>query len=398
MGVKAPVFRAWYFDGQTANKHPAQVTPTAQGLVIRFKNGQQQQWPYTSIHLADTGRGKGPVRLERTTGDKKQPITEQLMIEEAAFLERVEAVAPASLGTFWSRPQHARARRLLLWVSVFIIPFLLYGVWSVAIPALADQVTENVPPEWEVKLGDTVFEQLFPKPPREPTEAEQALLTPITDRLLATVPDQPYPFRIYIHPSRQVNALALPGGIVVLFQGLVNRSASPEELAGVMAHEFQHVLQRHSTRGIIRQLASGTLLALMVGDANGVMNTVLRTAGELDSLRFSRSMENEADREGMKMMIAARIDPDGMVRIYRKLEEQEKEMLSFAAGEDGDVPEWMEYLSTHPAAADRVKLLETLSRNAGSEPEPLLPEQDWTVMHKNKKPKTTTQQPARPEQ
>ena len=67
------------------------------------------------------------------------------------------------------------------------------------------------------------------------------------------------------------------------------------------------------------------------------------------------------------------------------------------AYEEGEVPEWMEYLSTHPAAGDRVKMLEKMSRNSGSSPEPLLPGKDWTVMHRNKKPETTTQQPAKQE-
>lgn len=393
MGTKPPVFRAWYFDGRTANKHPAQVQPTAQHLVLRFKSGHQILWPYADIRLTPAGKGKTSTHLERIARDTPQPITEQLLIEDATFLERVEQVAPEQLGSFWSRPKHASSRRLLLWLAAICIPFLLYGVWTVAIPALSDQVAENVPPEWEAKLGQTVFDSMFQNTPQVPAGQQKQLMDAITERLLATVPDQPYHFRVYIHPSKQVNALALPGGIVVVFQGLLNQSASPEELAGVLAHEFQHVLRRHSTRGIIRQLASGTLLSLMVGDANSVMNTVLNTAGQLDSLRFSRSMETEADRSGMEMMIAARIDPKGMVRIFEKLQKEEREMLKAIQDKTGEAPEWMKYLSTHPAAQDRVKMLETLSQNAGSAPLPVLPDADWSVMHKRLQ--TTTQPKAK---
>ncbi|CCQ89574.1 putative Peptidase, family M48 [Nitrospina gracilis 3/211] len=389
MAANLGVFRAWYFDGRTANKHPVLICATAQSLTLRLKSGEAIEWPYPQIRLSPSGKGKSGVHLERTTGDPVQSVTEQLLVEDPTFLDRVEAIAPDALGSFWSRPKHASSRRILLWLAVVAIPFLLYGVWTLFIPAMADRVAENVPVEWEVKLGDTVHESLFRGSPPTAVGVQKKMLDAITQRLLATVPDQPYDFRVSIHPSNQINALALPGGIVVVFQGLVNQTESPEELAGVLAHEFQHVLRRHSTRGIIRQLASGMFLSMMVGDANGVMSGVLQTAGELDSLRFSRSMETEADREGMKMMVAARIDPQGMVRVFEKLEKEEKKLLAVVQSEEGEVPEWMQYLSTHPAAGNRVKMLEKMSGNADVSPEPIRLEADWNTLHKKS---TTTPQ------
>jgi beta-barrel assembly-enhancing protease len=77
--------------------------------------------------------------------------------------------------------------------------------------------------------------------------------------------NQPYDLRIYIWSEKGVKALALPGGVMLISQGLLNEAKSPEELAGVIAHEIQHVLLRHSTRGIIRNLTQSMLLALFVG-------------------------------------------------------------------------------------------------------------------------------------
>ncbi|MCF8719528.1 M48 family metallopeptidase [Nitrospina gracilis] len=395
MAATPAAFRAWYYDGRTANKHPVLIRATPQSLTLRFKNGQEIDWPYPQIRLSPSGKGKKSVHLERTTGDPAQSVTEQLLVEDTTFLEQVEAIAPNALGSFWSRPKHASSRRILLWLAVVAIPFLLYGVWTLAIPAMADRVAENVPVEWEVKLGDTVYESLFRGAPQTAVGTQKQMLDAISERLLATVPDQPYDFRVSIHPSNQINALALPGGIVVVFQGLLNQTESAEELAGVLAHEFQHVLHRHSTRGIIRQLASGMLLSMMVGDTNSVMSGVLQTAGELDSLRFSRSMETEADREGMKMIIAARIDPKGMVRVFEKLEKEEKKLLEMVQDETGNVPEWTQYLSTHPAAGNRVKMLEKMSAGNGAPPQPLLPDADWSTMHKKSStpPQQKTKEP-----
>jgi len=384
MSPSKPVFPGTYFDGKTASKFSVQIQPTAQQLIIRFQNNRQRMWDYESVKIVNTHTHQGPVRLEFVTGDKKNPVTEQLMVEDNAFLDRVDQVAHGRLGTFWNQRKHTKVRNILFWSLVAIVPPLLYFLWTVGIPTMTDQVAQNVPPEWEVKLGDRVFESLFIPQPVEPKTPAKEMLHTIQNRLLTAEPDQPYTFRIYIHPSEQVNALALPGGIVVVFQGLLNQTENPEELAGVLAHEFQHVLRRHSTRGIIRQLGKGMLLAIIVGDTNSVMNTVLGAAEQLEGLAFSRKMETEADTHGMKMMLDAGIDPQGMVRIFRKLQEEERKMLEKLNSEDKELPEWMKYLSTHPAAGDRVETLNQLAQRPGFQPQPLLPKEDWTMVYKKK--------------
>ena len=87
----------------------------------------------------------------------------------------------------------------------------------------------------------------------------------------------------------------MPGGNIIVFEGLIKIADSPGEFAGVLAHEAQHIFLKHSTRGILRNLASGVLLALVRGDANAVMESVVGIAGQLNTLGFSRKMETEAD-------------------------------------------------------------------------------------------------------
>ncbi len=384
MPASKPVFPGTYFDGKTATKFSVQVQPTSQQLIIRLKNNRQRVWDYESVNIINADLKHGPVRLEFVTGDKKNPVTEQLLIEDKTFMDRVEQVAHGRLGTFWNNRKHKKVRNILFWTLAAIVPPFLYFMWAVGIPTMTEQVADNVPPAWEVKLGDRVFESIFIPSPVKPTPEVQKMLDTISERLLATVPDQPYTFRIYIHPSNQVNALALPGGIIVVFQGLLNKTEDPAELAGVLAHEFQHVLRRHSTRGIIRQLAKGMLLAIVVGDTNTVMNVVLGAAEQLEGLSFSRKMETEADTIGMEMMRNAGIDPQGMVRIFKKLQEEERKMLKELKSDEKELPEWMKYLSTHPAAEDRVQMLNEMARRPGFQLKPLLKEENWTVVHKKK--------------
>ena len=169
--------------------------------------------------------------------------------------------------------------------------------------------------------------------------------------------NQPYDLRIYIWSEKEVNALALPGGAMLISQGLLNEAESPEELAGVIAHEIQHVLLRHSTRGIIRNLTQSMLLTLFVGDVNATMEKVVNLVSTLETLGLSREMEVEADRKGMELILAANIDPHGMIRIFEKLTQnessQEEEIKNKAVSRKKDT-EFFSYFSTHPSSKNRI--------------------------------------------
>ena len=118
-----------------------------------------------------------------------------------------------------------------------------------------------------------------------------------------------------MHPA--INAFAAPGGQVVILRGLLEKTASPEQLAGVLAHELQHVYQRHTTRAILEQTATTFLLSAISGDLSGGLAWGLEGARTLGSLHYSRTHEREADIEGLRMMQAARLDPAAMISLLR---------------------------------------------------------------------------------
>jgi len=193
--------------------------------------------------------------------------------------------------------------------------------------------------------------------------------------------DQPYDLKVYILPVKQVNALALPGGPIVIFEGLLSKAESPEELAGVIAHEIQHILLRHSTRGILRNMAESMLVSIFLGDVNSVMEGVINLAGELETLGLSREMETEADQKGMELILAANIDPHGMIRIFEKLIQEESPQKELPEekpiSEDNDM-EFSFYFSTHPSGRNRLAQLEKqMESHENRIWTPLFPDLDW---------------------
>ncbi len=194
----------------------------------------------------------------------------------------------------------------------------------------------------------------------------------IVARLLAAQGPSPYTVRVYVVNRPVVNALAAPGGHVVIFHGLLERTGTPEELAGVMAHELQHVLRRHTTRAVIQDVGTGLLLMALTGDVTGPLAYGLETARALGDLRYSRRNEEEADVEGMKMLLAARVDPAGLITFFEKMQKEEGAQLKA-----------LTYLSSHPMPADRIARARRPwppPRRAPSEP--VLPNEDWPALTK----------------
>ena len=389
-------FSGTFYDGKSANKYPVRLRLTAKQLVLVFPDGRQIEWLYSGLKLSRTD-SKGPVRLERPTANPDS-IPEAIVIEDPRFLHAAQCMAPGALGNVWNQPHKRSFRYALMILALVVIPPLIFGIWVYAIPAMTNRVADEIPTKWEEKLGKDYFAMLFKDSLKEPDPEVRKALDAISKRLLTAVPSQPYHFRIHVHPSKMVNAMAFPGGTIVVFQGLINATETPEELAGVLAHEFQHVLKRHSTRNIIRSEAINLFGLIISGNSDSMVNVILQAGNLLDHLRYSRQLETQADAEGMKMMLATHVDPRGMIRVFEKFEEQHNKSESTKknskeadkAAKDsvkgGEAPpKWTEYLSTHPESNNRIEVLKKLSEHSVQKPRSLLPDFDWKTMYRETK-------------
>jgi predicted Zn-dependent protease len=164
-------------------------------------------------------------------------------------------------------------------------------------------------------------------------------ITAIGERLVQAIPGgTPYRYRFHVMPGSLVNAFALPGGEVFIYEGLIDLAGSEDAIAAALAHEIQHVEQRHGLRSVYRGLGRMTMFSMMLGifgdDAPGLLSRV-------SVLKHSRALESEADILGLKLLHAAGIPKEGMVRLLNAL-----------ASHDHDAPLW---LSDHPDTRDRAR-------------------------------------------
>jgi predicted Zn-dependent protease len=323
------------------------------------------RWPLTGVRQTQGFYEGEEVRLERGS-----ELSEALLVRDLGFLTALRAAAPEAAAAFHD-PRRRRYRLGLTVLAALGSVGLAVALYVWGIPALAAALAARVPVSWEVALGEAVVAELAPPERRCVDPARQARIDTIMATLVKTLPEARYPIRVTVVNLPVVNALAAPGGSIVVFRGLLDRTESAEELAGVLAHEIQHVMHRHATKAILRQAGAGVLVAALVGDVSAVVAFGIQSAQALGDLRYSRQAELEADRDGMRMLHAASVDPGGMVSFFQGMQREEGAQRSAAR-----------YLSTHPAAADRVPALTALAAARTRPSVKLLPGVDWDDVKK----------------
>jgi Zn-dependent protease with chaperone function len=344
----------FFLDGQSAVRRPAVIRLTRTGIHAEVDGADAVRWSYGEIRQTQGFHPGEPVRLERGYG-----ITQSLVIPDPSFLDSVREVS----GPYAVRFRRAGRRWPLVVLGAamgaIVVMTVLYR-WG--IPAAADVLAARVPVSWEDRLGAAIVDRLAPTARRCSATAGQAALDKLLDRITAAEPS-PYRFHIRVVDDATVNAFAAPGGHLVLFRGLLDRARTPEEVAGVIAHEAEHVLRRHATRAIIQRASTGVLVASVFGDVSGLIASAA-------TLAYSREHEAEADAEGLRLLRAARLDPRGMIAFFETMIEEERR-----------VPQAVRYLSTHPATADRIARLRALAVEGAAAPvDPALTEVEWRAL------------------
>lgn len=220
---------------------------------------------------------------------------------------------------------------VVLLASVLVLAlFYRYGT-----PWLATQLTRAVPVGWETALARETLERMdgdLLKPSRLAPERQQALRARF-DALAHDVPAAPQRYAGYAPALRLefrrglgANAFALPGGTVVMTDGLAEtasrRGLGDDALAGVLAHEIGHVVHRHTTRTVVEQGVLNIGLGLALGD----VSSLLSTGGALvTGLAYSRAHEREADCYALALMDRARLPTAPMADLLLTIAQEQRD-------------------------------------------------------------------------
>ena len=240
----------------------------------------------------------------------------------------------------WSdRNAPPEAKELITLAGMFLCGIIvLIWLFNLAISWAIVQM----PVSWERQLGQAIvhiYEQQALESP------QQDKLNELVDQLEAKIStgstgDRDYQV-LYI-PSDVVNAGAIPGDTILVYQGLLDQMASENELMMVLGHEIGHFANRDHLRSIGKALVIRTVVSSLFGDV-----TFLADAAQIISrTRFSQAQEIEADQYGLELLFQTYGQVAGATDFFTRLSEN--------IGANWD------FLATHPAPAKRVVLLNKL--------------------------------------
>jgi len=251
--------------------------------------------------------------------------------------------------------KHMKIATTWLCVSLMLATSSLTHASSSGLPQLGDNTSAIISPEKERLLGKAWLRQLRGQ---APTISDPLLFNYLEHLLylLASNSELSEPqVELVILNSSQINAFAVPGGIIGLNAGLLLHADTEDELAAVMAHELAHLSQRHFARGLdfsrknswtnlAALLASVAIMATTGGDAGMAALATTQAAAIDQQLRFSRHNEREADRVGIQTLIRAGLSPHSMPDFF--------EQLLKSTRYSGEHPP--AFLLTHPVTQERI--------------------------------------------
>jgi len=231
----------------------------------------------------------------------------------------------------------------LLYLSVIAILMSLAGCATTGVN-IGDFNLVSSPQE--VQMGDSLSLEVESKYPMLKNETVGAYVNEVGQRIVSVCDrrDIPYYFKV-VADKKQVNAFALPGGHIYVYEGLLLEASNEAQLAAVLAHEVGHVVARHATKQLTKQYGYSLLVSLILGNQpgrwSGLAADLFGTAG---LLKFSRNDEYEADKLAVVYTNAAGYAPGAVADFLGKLEAME-----------GREPGRLEtLLMTHPPTSERI--------------------------------------------
>lgn len=316
----------------TISVHPHQIT---------FSTGENEiKFPMHRLEISSGGAGNRLVYFKHPDFPEWCFYSGDNALLKDPYLSREEG-GRKSL----ARVKSGRSLLVSLLASTVLLMILIAGTLILFRKEIVFTIAETVPVAWEEAAGDAIFESVTLDKEFIEDSILQQQVNHLGSLLTRQLEEGKFNFKFYLVEDSTLNAFALPGGNVVIHSGLIMQAEKVEELLGVLAHEIAHITERHHARGLISRMGVTFILSTFFVPDSELADLIINTGGTLQSLKYDRELESEADEKGWEYLINAGIDPEGMITFFHKLEKQ---------SEGYSVPD---FLSTHPNTAERIEEL-----------------------------------------
>jgi Zn-dependent protease with chaperone function len=342
----------YFLDGALAHRLSATVSVSPDTVRYTLTSGQSAVWRFEELDWTLGEIEARQIRLSKG-GDPEQWLVLVSIQDVREFKLRYNA---------WERSRGARIgkeTKALLRASAGTV-ILIVLAW-LAWPVVTDLITPLVPDEVDEKLEKSAYEDIAHHFRICAGRSGASALTTIRDRLAANDPTL-RAVKIHVVEMPVPNAFTLPGGQVLVTRELIDQASSGDEVAGVLAHEFGHVLHKDSIRSVLRRGLPALILHVFGVDG---LESAAGAADFFINSAFRRSDEAAADKTGLDLMKAAGISPKGFMDFFARLEKEQSESGI------------LDFVSDHPPPADRLAMISAVTVTNSK---PVLDAAEWQAL------------------
>ena len=335
---------ARFSDGRSAVSRPVWVALTNTALRIDAGDGAAMlEWPLSGIETAEPLTRRSIDVLIHEPGRGGATV----FVPDAAFAQELSVRAPR----LTMRTQRWRVARVWVWLSAAAAIIGLVATFTDISPARA--IAGMMPHKTRVLIGKQVISSMSGGHPFCDAAAGKAALDTLVARLSAANGSKKK-FDVKVVDSTVVNAFAAPGEQVVIMRGVLDKAESPDEVAGVLAHEMGHGIELHPEAGIVRIVGLIAITEFILGGSGG---TLANVGLLLTSNSYSRQAERQADAHAVSTLKEAHISTEGLAAFFHRVAKISNESTDAKKEQDaGDIAADM--FRTHPSIVERLKVIE----------------------------------------
>lgn len=334
-------FNILYFDGKLSITHQATLDLKQDHWIIQYfdqdQNAQIVRWVINEIErdlnfdsLFIFRYGDFPKQTIECKDENLLVSLKKLYPEKAFFKKRIDFLLNHN-GT-----------------AIAGITCALIGLLAIAyfyiLPWFAETVADKIPMSMETQLGETMYDNVISQ-----YETDKTLTRKVNDFVKEIDFKTDYPIEITVVKEDQMNAFALPGGHIVVFDKIISKMKTKEELAALLAHEVAHVHYRHSLKSISRSLSGYLLISLIFNDINGITAVLADNSNMLLNLNYSRNLEKDADEKAVGILQSNGLDLKGFTDLFTLLKSESNDSKT------------INLLSTHPLTDDRINYAKNIA-------------------------------------
>lgn len=333
----APVY-ARYSEGTSTKPRDASVALTLKGIEVLLKEPDQVKlWPYPTLRSSEPVRTHAVDVLLSSTSAPGASV----FVPSPEFARALRQRAPhlTARGERW---RHTRPWMIGGAAVAAVIAAIYFSGWSPA-----KSIALVLPDSWRGRLGEQAIRSMTDGRKICNDPAGDAALAKLTERL-SRATGASKPFKVAVYDWSLLNAFAVPGGQVVLTRGLIEKAESPDEVAGVLAHEMGHGIELHPESSIIRAVGLASAVELMMGGSGAALANIGLVLAQLS---YSRVSEHEADLQAIRVLKDAGISNNGLGDFFKRVEKIE-------GGDAGDAAlKPFDMFRSHPPTVEREKLV-----------------------------------------